>query len=67
IILGSFAPTIIEVTVNTAKHINDMANRPHNTAWLDGKINVLQNAIESALSNWWTDENGNLIFEAQDG
>ena len=67
IILGSFAPTIVEATINTQRRVNDMANRPFNTKWLDGKISVLQNAIESALSNWWTDENGNLIFEAQDG
>lgn len=67
VVLGSFAPTIIEATIDTARRVYDMANRPHNTAWLDGKINVLQNAIESAMSNWYTDENGNLIFEAQDG
>ena len=67
IILGSFAPTIVEATIGTQRRVNDMANRPFNTKWLDGKISVLQNAIESAMSNWWTDENGNLIFEAQDG
>ena len=67
VVLGSFAPTIVEATINTARRVNDMANRPFNTKWLDGKISVLQNAIESAMSNWWTDENGNLIFEAQDG
>lgn len=67
VVLGSFAPTIVEATINTQRRVDEMANRPFNTKWLDGKISVLQNAIESALSNWWTDENGNLIFEAQDG
>jgi len=67
VVLGSFAPTIVEANINTARRVEAMANRPYNTKWFDGKISVLQNAIESAMSNWWTDENGNLIFEAQDG
>jgi phage minor structural protein len=47
ITLGSFAPTIVDATINTARRVEEMANRPYNTRWLDGKISVLQNEIEN--------------------
>lgn len=34
---------------------------------LDGIIDVLRTRLESAESNWYTDDNGNLVFEAADG
>lgn len=34
---------------------------------LNGQINVLQNQIISTVSNWYTDDQGNLMFEAADG
>lgn len=34
---------------------------------LDGIIDVLQNRLESTQSNWYTDDNGNIIFESADG
>lgn len=37
------------------------------TGKLDGMIDVLQNRLMSTLSNWYTDENGNLMFESADG
>lgn len=37
------------------------------TFWLDGVIDVLKNKFESAESNWYTDEQGNLIFESLNG
>jgi phage minor structural protein len=65
VVLGSFAPTIVEATINTARRVNDMANRPFNTKWLDGKINVLQNAIENTQSYvFQTGEDGILILDA---
>lgn len=65
VVLGSFAPTIVEATINTAKRLNEMANRPFNTKWLDGKINVLQNAIENTQSYvFQTGEDGILILDA---
>lgn len=37
------------------------------TGKLDGMIDVLQNRLMSATSNWYTDDNGNLMFESADG
>ena len=34
---------------------------------LEGQINVLKNKIFSATSNWYTDTNGNIIFESATG
>jgi len=67
LVLGSFAPTIVEATINTAKRLNEMANRPFNTKWLDGKISVLQNAIENTQSYvFQTADDGILILDAAD-
>lgn len=33
---------------------------------LDGIIDVLQNKLASTISNWYTDDNGNMIFIAAD-
>jgi len=65
VVLGSFAPTIVEATINTARRVNDMANRPFNTKWLDGKISVLQNEIENVQSYvFQTAEDGILVLDA---
>lgn len=65
VVLGSFAPTIVEATINTARRVNDMANRPFNTKWLDGKISVLQNEIENVQSCvFQTADDGILILDA---
>lgn len=67
VVLGSFAPTIVEATINTARRVNDMANRPFNTKWLDGKISVLQNEIENVQSYvFQTADDGILILDAAD-
>ena len=34
---------------------------------LEGNINVLKNQLSSAVSSWYTDENGNIIFENTTG
>lgn len=34
---------------------------------LEGQINVLKNQLSSTVSSWYTDENGNIIFEATTG
>lgn len=34
---------------------------------LDGQINVLKNRLSSAISSWYTDERGNLVFESTNG
>ena len=34
---------------------------------LEGQINVLKNQLSSAVSNWYTDQNGNLVFESATG
>lgn len=34
---------------------------------LSGEINVMRTQILSTVSNWWTDDRGNLVFEAADG
>ena len=36
-------------------------------AKLEGMIDVLQNRLLSTTSNWYTDDNGNLMFESADG
>jgi len=65
VVLGSFAPTIVESTVNINRRVNEMANRPFNTKWLDGKISVLQNEIENVQSYvFQTAEDGILILDA---
>lgn len=67
VVLGSFAPTIVEATINTARRVNEMANRPFNTKWLDGKISVLQNEIENTTSFVFQNEDdGILILDAAD-
>ncbi|ADU30375.1 phage tail spike protein [Evansella cellulosilytica] len=40
---------------------------PVDTSWLDGAIDVLNNRFNSSLSNWWTDDDGNIVFEAKNG
>lgn len=37
------------------------------TTILEGEINVLQNRLASTTSNWYTDAQGNMIFESLDG
>lgn len=34
---------------------------------LNGVINVLKNKLASSVSSWYTDDNGNIIFESVDG
>lgn len=34
---------------------------------LNGQIDAMKVQILSSVSNWWTDENGNIVFEAVDG
>lgn len=67
VVLGSFAPTIVEATINIQRQINEMSSKPYNTKWLDGVIDVLQNAIENTQSYvFQTAEEGILILDAPD-
>ena len=34
---------------------------------LNGQINVLKNQLSSSTSSWYTDENGNIVFESTNG
>lgn len=34
---------------------------------LEGVINVMKNKLSSTISNWYTDDNGNIIFESVNG
>lgn len=34
---------------------------------LNGRIDILKNQLLSTVSNWYTDEQGNIMFEAADG
>lgn len=38
-----------------------------NSRYLDGVIDVLKNQLLSTNSNWYTDDRGNLVFDAEDG
>ncbi|MFA7078267.1 MAG: phage tail protein [Syntrophomonas sp.] len=63
--VGNFAPSIVEVTYNVQKEIRDVKNSTYNTAWLDGKISVLQNEIENTTSYvFQTKDDGILIMDA---
>lgn len=37
------------------------------TDLLEGQINILTTQLSSAMSNWYTDQNGNLVFESATG
>lgn len=37
------------------------------TEKLSGHINILQNRLMSSVSSWYTDDNGNIMFESTDG
>ena len=64
VVLGSFAPTIITATINDRQRIYDLENKPYNTKWLDGVINVLQNAIENTSAYIWETPQGTLHMNA---
>ena len=65
IVLGSFAPMIVDATINTQKRVNEIEKRSYNTNWLDGKISVLQNEIENtAAFIFLTESDGILIMNA---
>ncbi|MGS0745549.1 phage tail spike protein [Syntrophomonas erecta subsp. sporosyntropha] len=64
VVLGSFAPTIVEATINTARRVEEIANKPYNTKWLDGVIDVLQNAIENSQAYIWETPQGTLHMDA---
>lgn len=34
---------------------------------LEGSINILKNRLSSAVSSWYTDQNGNIVFESTTG
>lgn len=64
IVLGSFAPSIVEATINTGRRVEELANKPYNTRWLDGVIDVLQNAIENRQAYIWETPQGTLHLNA---
>ncbi len=65
IVLGSFAPMIIDATINTQSRVKEIENRSYNTNWLDGKISVLQNEIENTAAYVFQSEtDGILIMNA---
>lgn len=71
VVVANFIP-VIEDELSLLQEQRDtiqniLTPRGISTNWLDGVIDVLKNRFESTQSNWWTDENGNIIFEATDG
>ncbi len=64
VVLGSFAPTIIESTINTQRRVSNLENKPYNTKWLDGVIDVLQNAIQNTQAYIWETPQGTLHLNA---
>lgn len=64
VVMGSFAPTIVEANINVERRVSDIANKPYNTKWLDGPINLLQNAIENAMAYHWETPQGTLYMNA---
>ncbi|SFR16806.1 phage tail spike protein [Desulfoscipio geothermicus] len=73
ITMGNFFPTLAD-DVLVQRQINRTVSAAFSpstgklaTAWLDGKIDVLTNQLQATTSNWYTDDNGNIVFETQDG
>ncbi len=64
IVLGSFAPTIVEATINNQHRLDELINKPYNTRWLDGVIDVLQNAIENRQACIFETPQGTLHLDA---
>jgi len=64
VVLGSFAPSIVEAQINTDRKVEDLVNRPYNTKWLDGVIDVLQNEIENRHAYKWEKPEGTIILNA---
>lgn len=64
VVLGSFSPTIVDATINTQRQVSDLQNRPFNTAWLDGAINILQNEINNSSAYVYQTADGILIMDA---
>ena len=48
-----------------SKAISDNGSIPAQR--LEGMIDVLKTRLSSSISNWYTDENGNLILESVNG
>lgn len=81
LVFGNFAPSLadaalsqqqINQTTRDRQGVWDRATQFNqdgtlNTTWLTGIIDVLTNQLSSTTSNWYTDENGNLVFETLDG
>ncbi len=81
IVLGNFAPdlaadALVQQQVNQVTRdrqgVWDRATQFNtdgtlNTSWLNGIINILSNQLQSTTSNWYTDTNGNIVFETIDG
>lgn len=69
--LANFLPNVadyISQLQDTKRVVDDITYQGKvNTYFLDGIIDVLSNRFVSAESNWHTDEQGNIIFEAMDG
>ncbi len=81
IVLGNFMPLLTDINVTLEKTLRDVRDKSGiwdrsnqfnpdgslNTGWLNGTIDILANGLNSAISNWHTDENGNIIFLSADG
>ena len=79
VVLGSFAPSLADTSLeqdDINREVRDKARLwdeggepftgPVPTTWLDGIIDILTNQLQSGVSNWYTDDNGNLVFETLD-
>ena len=77
IILGNFMPNITDLWSKQGEYINNFRDKQGvwdrsniidkdgniNTQYLDGVIDVLKHQLLATESGWYTDDNGNIVFE----
>uniref|UniRef100_UPI00261E1DDE phage tail spike protein n=1 Tax=Bacteroides sp. TaxID=29523 RepID=UPI00261E1DDE len=64
VVLGNFAPTLIDFDFSTHQQVTRVINRTYNTNLLDGTIDVLQNAIENSQAFVFETPQGTLHLNA---
>ena len=81
LILGNFIPNIADALNKQQSHINNFRDKQGvwdrsnqfnqdgtlDTQWLQGEMDVVKNKLISTNSGWYTDSNGNIVFDAKDG
>ncbi|HZJ82878.1 MAG TPA: phage tail spike protein, partial [Clostridia bacterium] len=81
IVLGNYKDFFTDRLSEAEDHINNFRDKQGvwdrssiidsegtiNTQYLNGVIDILKNQLLSTQSGWYTDDNGNIVFEKSDG